>query len=531
MRIIGMGLGMIRTKSFLVGCAAAFMTVGAAQAADLPVKAKPVQYVKICSMYGAGFYYIPGTDTCIRVGSYVRSQLEWGSVNGVSPGTNGPSGFATSSSSGAIGTITNGQFDRGSNNFNMTNRGVLSADVRSQTEFGTVRGYIALGGQSISNGTTTPTFFFERAFIQWAGFTFGRTQSFFDVFTTTERFGYNESKTSGDTYNYGVDLVGYTAQFGNGFSASISAESPHYLATSAVLDGTNAAFFMGGTNTEVAGHNMPDIVGQLRIDQNWGYLGISGAAHQVSGRYFGNLGAPNTNIAHPDDKTGWAAQIGGQLYLPWADTVGAGFTWTKGAVGYATKAGSWQINNGSTVGVGWLTDGIYDGPGLPLTSNTEIHLTNAWSVNAAYEHFWNQRWRTSLYGGYTKVWYDGAITNDINSHLPGAAGTTPCGIPVAGAVWPPLNITAGNGNSCSPDFSFFQVGSRTQWNVTKDFYMGVDVTYTHLNTAYKGAIGNTPAGNGRTITSADDQNTWSGVFRTQYSFAPGNEGSSFTMGR
>ena len=41
-------------------------------------------------------------------------------------------------------------------------------------------------------------------------------------------------------------------------------------------------------------------------------------------------------------------------------------------------------------------------------------------------------------------------------------------------------------NSCTPNFSFWQVGSRTQWNVTKDFYMGVDVTYTHLNTAYQG---------------------------------------------
>jgi hypothetical protein len=504
------------------------MTVGAAQAADLPVKAKPVQYVKICSMYGAGFYYIPGTDTCIRVGSYVRSQLEWGSVNGVSPGTNGPSGFATAATSSPLGTIVNGQFDRASNNFNMTNRGVLSADVRSQTEFGTVRGYIALGGQSISNGTTTPTFFFERAFIQWAGFTFGRTQSFFDIFTTTERYSYSESKTSGDTYNYGVDLVGYTAQFGNGFSASVSAESPHYLATSAVVDGTSAAFFAGGTTVDNSGHNAPDIVGQLRIDQNWGYLGVSGAAHQVSGRYFTTPGAPA--FGHPSDKTGWAAQIGGQLNLPWADTVGAGFTWTKGAVGYATKAGSWQIINGSSAGVGWLTDGIFDGPTTLSTANTEIHLTNAWSVNAAYEHFWNPRWRTSLYGGYTKVWYDGTITNDINTHLPGAAGTVHCGVTVAGAVWPPITTAVGNtDNSCSPDFSFWQVGSRTQWNVTKDFYLGIDVNYTHLNTAYKGVGAYASAG--RTSATLDDQNTWSGVFRTQYSFAPGNEGSSFTMGR
>ena len=76
--------------------------------------------------------------------------------------------------------------------------------------------------------------------------------------------------------------------------------------------------------------------------------------------------------------------------------------------------------------------------GCPPAPNTEIHLTNAWSVNAAYEHYWNQRWKTSLYGGYTKVWYDGTITNDINTHLPGAAGTLQCGVPVAGSVWPPI---------------------------------------------------------------------------------------------
>ncbi len=272
---------------------------------------------------------------------------------------------------------------------------------------------------------------------------------------------------------------------------------------------------------------MPDIVGQLRIDQNWGYLGISGAIHQVSGKYFTTPGVPASG--HPDDKTGWAAQVGGLLNLPWNDTVGASFAWTKGAVAYATKAGSWEILNGSSAGVGWLTDGIFDSPGT--IANGEIHLTNAWSVNAAYEHYWNQRWRTSLYGGYTKVWYDGTITNDINGHLPGAAGTLQCGVPVAGAVWPPINASSAVGNSCSPDFSFYQIGSRTQWNITKDFYMGVDVTYTHLNTAYQGPVASTAVGGGRNVTSIDDQNTWSGVFRTQYNFNASNEGSSVVFGR
>jgi len=33
---------------------------------------KAVEYVRICSLYGAGFFYIPGTDTCIKLGGYLR---------------------------------------------------------------------------------------------------------------------------------------------------------------------------------------------------------------------------------------------------------------------------------------------------------------------------------------------------------------------------------------------------------------------------------------------------------------------------
>ncbi|HSV15303.1 MAG TPA: porin, partial [Tepidisphaeraceae bacterium] len=55
-------------KSLLFGTAASLIALTGAEAADLPVKAKAVEYVKVCSLYGAGFWYIPGTDTCIRIG-------------------------------------------------------------------------------------------------------------------------------------------------------------------------------------------------------------------------------------------------------------------------------------------------------------------------------------------------------------------------------------------------------------------------------------------------------------------------------
>ena len=58
----------------ILGSAAILVIGDAAQAADLPVKAKAVEYVKVCSLYGAGFFYIPGTDTCIKLGGYMRDR-------------------------------------------------------------------------------------------------------------------------------------------------------------------------------------------------------------------------------------------------------------------------------------------------------------------------------------------------------------------------------------------------------------------------------------------------------------------------
>src|ERR1700729_3246965 len=59
-------------KSLILGSAAGLLTMGGALAADLPVKAKAIEYVKVCSLYGAGFWYIPGTDTCIKIGGSIR---------------------------------------------------------------------------------------------------------------------------------------------------------------------------------------------------------------------------------------------------------------------------------------------------------------------------------------------------------------------------------------------------------------------------------------------------------------------------
>jgi len=109
-------------KSLILGSAAGLIAMSGAQAADLPVKAKAVEYVRICSLYGAGFYYIPGTDTCIKFGGYLRVDL---AING---GDYGP--FQAGGQAGA---------NRLNNYFTSRSRSDFTIDTRTATEYGVVR--------------------------------------------------------------------------------------------------------------------------------------------------------------------------------------------------------------------------------------------------------------------------------------------------------------------------------------------------------------------------------------------------------
>ena len=118
------------------------IAVAGAQAADMPVKAKPVEYVKICTLYGAGFYYIPGTDTCLKVGGYVRVQTDLhGGGGGIVDGSFQQAG--------------QGRFTRDlTNDINYRVRGVVTFDARTQTEYGTLRSYIRAGWENTTPAAT-----------------------------------------------------------------------------------------------------------------------------------------------------------------------------------------------------------------------------------------------------------------------------------------------------------------------------------------------------------------------------------------
>jgi hypothetical protein len=190
-----------------------------------------------------------------------------------------------------------------------------------------------------------------------------------------------------------------------------------------------------------------------------------------------------------------------------------------GAIGYVQSANNWNMYRSSnSIAAAWAADGIF-------ATGTDIELTTAWSINAAYQHVWNAKWKTSVYGGYVQVHYNDTAKAMINSALPAGNVCNPgafAGVAGNFTGWAPLP-----GNSCNPDYSFYQVGSRTQWNPVPLLDIGLDVFYTRVNTAFKGPVNFAAAGARPACTntafnscSADDQGILSALFRWQRNFYP-----------
>jgi hypothetical protein len=252
--------------------------------------------------------------------------------------------------------------------------------------------------------------------------------------------------------------------------------------------------------TDIKGAEFFDPVVNLRLDQAWGFVGVSAAAHDASGGY--NLTAEGSG--HPSDKWGWAVSPAFLWNNPFGlqgDAIAAQGVYSKGAAGYATPTfGPTAVfGSGQEVALGWLAEGVFN-------ANNSVELTTVWSVNSAYEHRWNPQWRTSVYGGFFGVEYNDTAKSLICTGLArGNAGTG--------------GVTINNGN-CDPNFSMSGVGTRTLWNPVPDLDVGLDLTWWHLNTAFRdqtatlGPIGAKPAGS----YTLKDQDALTAIFRVQRNF-------------
>ena len=217
-------------RTLILGSAAALIAVSGAQAADLPVKAKAVEYVRICSLYGAGFYFIPGTDTCIKIGGYLRADVTF---NGGAHGVPAWSGDL-------------GQQNRYRDSFTDRSRLALSIDTRTATEYGVVRtfgqGDFQFNNFNNSNPATLGAFpagasnalmtvgggyvAVEYLFIQFAGFTIGKSSSAYSTPWNGFPGNINSNLLGGNNTDTGLNNIQYTAQFGNGVSGSIGLDDP-----------------------------------------------------------------------------------------------------------------------------------------------------------------------------------------------------------------------------------------------------------------------------------------------------------------
>jgi hypothetical protein len=493
-------------KSLILGSAAGLVAMSGAQAADLPVKAKAVEYVRICSVYGAGFYYIPGTDTCMKIGGYLRVDTTFnGGVYG-QPFYNGDAG----------------QGNRFRDQFNSRSRLALTIDTRTATEYGVVRTFGQGDFQFQNFGSTNPALpvgsqaglnnallstagggyvAVEMAFIQFAGFTFGKSASAF----ATPWHGYPGNNNSflmgGHDTVTGVNNIQYTAEFGNGVSGTIGLDDPTVFHRTSVQNlGLGVNVNGNGTNA-YGGIVAPDIVGNIKVDQAWGLLQLSAGAHLVNASYntLGAGGIP-TNLSeisgHPESKWGWAVQ--GALQIKNIPT-GAGDDIKISAV-YAhgntkevisTSGGSPSFamfgNSGfgyQSVGFGNTSDGVYL-PGVAGTGG--IQLTKAWGVRGAFNHNWSPYWSSSLWGAYASVRYDGGSDDNL-----GAAGTTTAkGAYCAGfaATHPgQAAVPAAAGTySCNPDFNVAQIGVVTRWTPVKNLTFSGEVGAFFLDQKMSGS--------------------------------------------
>jgi hypothetical protein len=485
-------------KSLILGSAAGLIAVSGAQAADLPVKAKAVEYVRICSLYGAGFFYIPGTDTCIKLGGYLRVDTTFNGGIYDSPAWAGDIG----------------QGNRYRNYFAARSRMALTVDTRTATEYGVVRTFgqgdfnfstIGSGGGVSQNPNVLQTQLgnnaqlldtpgggyvsVEFAFIQFAGFTFGKSASAY----ATPWHGYPGNNTSfllgGHDSVTGVNNIQYTAQFGNGVSGTIGLDDPTVFNRTSIFNLTTGLNSVGVANSAYGGTHAPDIVGNIRVDQAWGLFQLSAAAHLVNASYnnLNTTAAPNalSEISgHPGDKWGGAVMAALQIKnIPTGegDDIKMDATWSKGDVKNVISTSSPSPNFAifgaagggakcatcyDSVAFGSNADAVYL-PGSGFAN--DLQLTTAFGFRGAFNHNWDPYWSSSLFGSYSGVRF--------NSNAKLAACTV-------------FNTVATNRSAdfvCNPDYNVSQLGLVTRWTPVKNLTFSAEAMWFHIDQKFAGS--------------------------------------------
>ncbi len=375
-------------KGLLLGSAAALAVVVGAQAADLPSKkAAAVNYVKICDPYGSGFFFIPGTQTCVRLGGYVRAEYQY--TPGQSVYTMGGLTAATSNTPPvpltAVTYLTQPDMALSTTGFEV--RGRIDVDARTPTDLGTVRTFIRLRGANTSgirNTTLTNNAFYgmsdnsttgltvESALVQWAGFTFGIAP---ENYAMMPSFMYHSNPWTG--FPNGMKQIAYTATFGGGFSATIALEDSK--------DMNNNQIAIDRFSTAAV------VVGNIRLDQGWGFAGLHGmvgnnslytnaTVNTASTNAFGVITAPSAIIGQRNH-SGWGVGSTISFKLPMlaqGDQIWFTANYMSGMLGAIASTGGLSVVN-SSASDKRLISGIVrvDTNIVPINASLPTNITTA----------------------------------------------------------------------------------------------------------------------------------------------------------
>ena len=495
----------------LLGLTAGFAQLAVAYAADLPArKAAPVEYVRICDAYGSAFFYIPGTDTCLRVGGTVVGEEQLYSVsyrmaNAIFGLPNGPTTAAAFTKAGLGGFVpTPLQYGNptGAPISTFQAVGRIELDARTSTELGALRTFLrvesvygtegnaATGGMTgignfVGSNYNNNTAFFavprettilNKAFVQFAGLTAGRAQSFFDFYA--DAINYEMLRGSNAT----AGLFAYTYMFNEGLSGTLSIEDN--VSRRDFIGSTIGSFDYGssvgtpGFGTAYygipGGSRVPEIITNLRWDQPWGAVQISGAAHQLRTTLYSSPGAvavTPTAYAFPvatSQDYGFATQAGVQLLLGKIapDTFSEGdklwvqATYEQGATGFI-MGNNLNFNGGPVNGsdfYGYGNGGVKAGNGWSYRSFdcvwTAFHhcdKSRGWAVLAVFRHYWLPTLSSSFYGSYMGLRYSGAALADVGGGV-GAVNTDE-----------------------------FRAATQLVWTPVKNFDIGSELMYVRAN--------------------------------------------------
>jgi len=387
-------------------------------------------------------------------------------------------------------------------------------------------------------------------FIQFAGFTFGKSASAY----ATPWHGYPGNNSSfllgGHTDVTGTNNIQYTMQWGNGVSTTLGLDDSVSFNRTNILNLANGVSAVGINGVGgYGGDHVPDIVGNIRVDQAWGLWQLSAASHVVNASYnslspgiVGGFVIPNnfSEISgHPTDKWGWAVMTALQIKnIPWGagDDIKMDASYTRGdtknviatdstSPSFAMFGGSGRafvLQNGAlspayqSVGFGATTDAVwlplFGGPNNTFIGGTgDLKLTTAYGFRGAYNHNWDPYWSSSLFGSWSAVRY-GGNQFDITTAQGQFCSTVRASLRAQGAA---TSVDF----SCNPNYDVAQLGFVTRWTPVKNLTFSAEVMWFHLNQNFTGAAVLTPAAPKPIATyEFKDQNTVALNVRVQRNF-------------